>query len=70
MAGRSAVISCSKTAPEISPTTRIQTELPFGGAAMNRVSTPPVAMAKLAPMSVSVGAPVRLLATSRKAGLV
>ena len=54
-AGRSAVISCSKTAPETSSTTRTQTELPFGGAAMNRVSTPPVAMAKDATMSVSVG---------------
>jgi hypothetical protein len=31
---------------------------------MNRVSTPPVAMAKLAPMSVSVGAPVPSFATS------
>lgn len=63
-AGRSAVISCSKTAPETSSTTRTQTELPFGGAAMNRVSTPPVAMAKLAPMSVSVGAPVPSFMTS------
>lgn len=44
--------------------TRTQTELPFGGAAMNRVSTPPVEMAKDAPMSVRVGAPVPSLATS------
>ena len=35
------VISCSKTAPVTSFTARTQTELPFGGAAMNRVSTPP-----------------------------
>jgi transposase len=41
-AGRSAVISCSKIAPETSPTTRTQTELPFGGAAKNSVNTPPV----------------------------
>lgn len=40
--------------PETSSTTRTQTELPFGGAAMDRGSTPPVAMAKLAPMSVRV----------------
>lgn len=31
---------------------------------MNRVSTPPVAMAKLAPMSVNVGAPVPSFVTS------
>ena len=31
---------------------------------MNRVSTPPVAIAKLAPMSVNVGAPVPSFATS------
>ena len=47
LAGRSAVISCSNAAPDTSSTTRTQTELPFGAAAMNRVSTPPVAMAKL-----------------------
>ena len=43
---------------------RTQTELAFGGAAMNRVSTPAAAMAKAAPMSVRVGAPVPSLATS------
>lgn len=37
VAGRSAVISCSKTAQEISSTTRTQTDDPFSGAAMNRV---------------------------------
>ena len=64
LAGRSAVISCSNTAPETSSKARTQTELPWGSAAMKRVSTPPVAMAKLAPMSVSVGAPVQSFATS------
>ena len=49
LAGRSAVISCSNTAPETSSTTLTQTDDPVGGATMNRVSTPPVAMAKLAP---------------------
>lgn len=63
-AGRSADISCSDTVPDTSSTTRTQTELPFGGAAMNSVSTPPVAMAKLAPMSVNVGAPVPSFVTS------
>jgi hypothetical protein len=58
------VISCSKTAPETSSTTRAQTEVPLGGAAMKSVSTPHVAMAKLAPMSVSVGAAVPSLVTS------
>ncbi|WP_206677634.1 hypothetical protein, partial [Tabrizicola fusiformis] len=38
--------------------------LPFGGAAMKSVNTPPVAMAKPVPMSDSVGAPVPSLATS------
>lgn len=52
------MISCSRTAPETSSTTRTQTELLFGGTAMNSVSTPPVAIVKLAPMSVRVGAPV------------
>ena len=39
LTGRSVVISCSNTAPETSSTTRAQTELPLGGAAMNSVST-------------------------------
>ena len=43
-----------------------QTELPFGGAAMNMVSTPPDAMAKDARVSVSVAAPMLSLATSCK----
>ena len=64
MAGRSAVISCSNTAPETSSTTLTQTEPPLCGAAMIRVSTPPVAIAKLNPMSVSVGTPVASFATS------
>ena len=34
LAGRSAVISCSKTAPVTSFTARTQTDDPFGGAAM------------------------------------
>ncbi|MCZ8152209.1 MAG: hypothetical protein O9292_07460 [Rhodobacteraceae bacterium] len=50
------MISYSKTALETSSTTRDQTELPFGGAAMIRVSTAPVALGQLAPMSASVGA--------------
>ena len=62
--GRSAVISCSNTAPVTSLTARTQREAAFGAAAMNRVKTPPVAIAKLAPMSVSVGAPVASLVTS------
>ena len=45
-------------------TARTHTELPFGGAAMNSVSTPPSAMAKGALMSVRVGAPVPSLVTS------
>lgn len=47
LAGRFAVISCSDTAPETSLTTHTQTELALGGAAVNSVSTPPVAVAKL-----------------------
>ena len=49
LAGKSAVISCSNTAPETSSTTRTHTEPPLGGAAKNSVSTPPVPMPKLAP---------------------
>ena len=64
LAGRSEVISCSNTAPETSSTTRTQTELPLGGAAMNRLRTPPVAIEKLAPVSASVGAPVPSFVTS------
>jgi len=64
LAGRYAVISCSNTAPDTSTKTRTQTEDPLGGAAMKIVSTLPVAMAKLAPMSVSVGAPVPSFVTS------
>ena len=64
LAVRSAVISCSNSAPEASSTTRTQTEPPLGGAAMNRVSTPLVAMAKLAPILISVGAPVPSFVTS------
>ena len=56
--------SCSKTAPLTSSTTRTQTDEAFGAAAIVSVSTPPVAMAKLAPMSVSVGAPLASLLTS------
>jgi hypothetical protein len=44
LAGRSVVISCSKTAPVTSFDHPHPDGLPFGGAAMNRVSTPPVAM--------------------------
>lgn len=62
--GMSAVTSCSKAASATSSTTHTQTELPFGGAAMNRVRTPPMVMAKLARVSLSVGAPVPSLATS------
>jgi len=58
------VISCSHTAPDTLSTTRTQSELPFGGVVMNSVSTPPEAMPKLAPMSVSVGAPVTSFETS------
>ena len=64
LAGRSAVISCSHAPPETSSTTLTQTELPFGGAAMNSVKTPPVAMPKLAPISASVVAPVPSFVTS------
>ncbi len=64
LAGRSATVSYLKTTPDTSSTNRTQTELPFGGAAINRVSTLPVAMAKLAPMSVSVGAPVPSFSTN------
>ena len=58
--------SCSNIGLETSSTTRPQTKLQFGGAAINRVSTLPVAMPKLAPMSVEVGAPVVSDATSCK----
>ena len=58
LARRSAVISNSNTAPDTLSTTRTQTEVPLGGTAMISVSTPPVAMAKLATISVSVGVPV------------
>ena len=53
-AGRSAVNSCSKTALETSCATCEQTEPLLGGATMNSVSMPPIAIAKLAPISVSV----------------
>ena len=46
-AGRSAVISCSNTAPDTSSIARTQTEPPLDVAAMKMVRTPPVAMAKL-----------------------
>lgn len=38
-AGKSAVISCPKTPPQTTSTKRTQTDDPFGGAAMNSVST-------------------------------
>lgn len=41
-AGKSAVNSCSKVAPETSSTMRTRPELSFDGAAMKSVSTPPV----------------------------
>lgn len=58
------MISCSNTAPETSSTTRNQIERPLGGAAIKKVSNPPLVMPKDAPMSFSVGAPVPSLATS------
>lgn len=64
LAGRSAVISCLNTAPETSSTIRTQKELQLGGAAMKRVSTLPIAMQKLAPKSLSVGAQVPSFAIS------
>jgi len=64
LVGRSAVISCSKTAPETSSTTRTQTDELLGVAAMNGVSTPRVAMVKDALVPVSVGAQVRSFATN------
>ncbi len=57
------LISCSQTEPVISSSTRTQTKVPLGGTGMNRVSTPPVTIPKLAPMSDSVGAPVPSFAT-------
>ncbi len=54
LAGKSALIFCSKTAAESSSTTLTQTEPPFGAAAMNKVSTPPDAITKVAPMSVKL----------------
>ncbi len=63
-AGKSVLISRTKMAPETSSTALGQTELPFGGATTNRVSTPQVAMAKLGPISVSVGVPVVSFVTS------
>lgn len=57
-AGRTAVISWSKTAPVTAFTARTQTRLPPGGDATKRVSTPPVAMANGVPISVRVSAPV------------
>lgn len=61
--GRLAVISCSKTVSVPPQTPRTQTKLPFDCAALSSVS-PPVAITKLAPISVSVGAPVPSFATS------
>jgi hypothetical protein len=43
---------------------RALASVPFGGAAMKIVNTSPVAMPKLAPISVNVGAPVASFATS------
>lgn len=57
LAGRSALVACSKTAPETLSTTRTQIEPPVGGAPLQRVSTPPVAMATDAPLFASVAAP-------------
>jgi hypothetical protein len=51
---------------DISSTIRIQTDDPFGGAALNRISMPPVAIAKLDPIYVVVCALVRSCATSRQ----
>lgn len=50
LAGRSASNYCWNIATETSSTTHTQTELPFAGAAMYSVSTPPVATAELAPL--------------------
>lgn len=66
LAGSSAVISRSKTASYNSDTTRIQTDEPFGGAALNRVSTLPVVVEKQAPMSFGVGDPVLSFSTNSK----
>ena len=64
LAGGSAVISCSNTAPNISSTTRTPTEDPFGDAAMNISTIPSVAMLKLARISVSAGAPTPSFVTA------
>ena len=56
--------SGSKKAPLTSSTTRTQTEPALGDAAIVSVRMPPVVMAKLAPMSTSVGAPLASFVTS------
>ena len=58
------MIFCSNSAPATSFYTRAQTEPPFGEAAMISVSAPPVAIAKLSPKSVRVGALVPSFVTS------
>jgi len=52
-----AIIACSPPPPGTSSTKHTQMELPFGGVVMNRVNAPPVAAAKLAPLSVILGGP-------------
>ena len=67
--GRSAVISCSKTALETSCATCEQAEPLLGGATMNSVSVPPIAIMNLAPTSVSVGSASRIVRNQLPAGV-
>lgn len=66
LAGSSALNSCSNTAVDTSPTTRTHKGLPPDRSAMNSIANNPVPILKLAPMLVSIGAPVLTIVTNRQ----
>ncbi len=55
-AGRSAMIARANAAADTSSPTLSQTEPEFGNSAMQRFSTAPVSLAKLAPTSIRLAA--------------
>jgi hypothetical protein len=66
VAGKAAMISGSRIAPETSSTPQTHAQLLLGRDAMRWVSILSVAAAKLAPLSVSVGAPVQSCVTRHR----